>query len=44
MCSLPLKRALESQLTAEQSVTRRHWNSPKIYPTSKDKGEATVRW
>ena len=27
--SLPLMRAPESQLTAEQSLTGRHWNSPK---------------
>ena len=39
--SLPLARAPESQLTAEQSSTGRHWNSPKRYTTSKDKGEAT---
>ena len=30
--SLPLARALESQLTAEQSTTGRHWNSPKKIP------------
>ena len=41
--SLPLARAPGSQLTAGQSSTGRHWNSPKRYPTSKDKGEATVR-
>ena len=29
--------------TAEQSLTGRHWNSPKRYPISKDKGEATMR-
>ena len=44
MCSLPLERAPESQLTAEQLSTGRHWNSTKKYPTSKDKGEATMRW
>ena len=43
-CALPLARALESQLTDEQSSTGRHWNSPKRYPTSKDKGEAAMRW
>ena len=41
--SLPLVRTPESQLTAEQSLTGRHWNSPKIYPASKDKREAAVR-
>ena len=30
--SLPLARAPESQLTAEQSLTGRHWNSPKKTP------------
>ena len=30
--SLPLVRAPESQLTAKQSSTRRHWNSPKKIP------------
>ena len=30
--SLHLARALESQLTAEQSSTGRHWNSPKKIP------------
>ena len=29
MLSLPLARAPESQLTAEQTSTGRHWNSPK---------------
>ena len=29
---LLLVRAPESQLTAEQSLTGRHWNSPKIIP------------
>ena len=37
------QRALESQLTAEQSSTGRHWNSPKMIPHIQDKGEATVR-
>ena len=32
MHSLPLARALESQLTAEQSLTGRRWNSPKKIP------------
>ena len=32
MRSLPLARAPESQLTAEQSSTGRHWNSPKKIP------------
>ena len=32
MHSLPLARAPESQLTAEQSSTGRHWNSPKKIP------------
>ena len=32
MHSLPLVRALESQLTAEQSSTGRHWKSPKKIP------------
>ena len=32
MCSLPFPRAPESQLTAEQSSTGRHWNSPKKIP------------
>ena len=41
---LPLVRTPESQLAAEQSVTERHWNSPKKYPTCKDKGEAIMRW
>ena len=41
--ALPLVRAPKSQLTAEQSLTGRHWNSPKLYPTSKDKGEAAMR-
>ena len=41
--SLPLARALESQLNVEQSSTGRHWNSPKRYRTPKDKGEATMR-
>ena len=30
--SLPLARAPDSQLTAEQSSTGRHWNSPKKIP------------
>ena len=30
--SLPLARIPESQLTAEQSSTGRHWNSPKKIP------------
>ena len=30
--SLPLARAPESQLTAEESSKRRHWNSPKEIP------------
>ena len=30
--SLPLARAPESQLTAEQSLTGRCWNSPKKMP------------
>ena len=30
--SLPLARAPESQLTAEQSSTGRYWNSPKKIP------------
>ena len=30
--SLPLARTPESQLTAEQSSTGRHWNSPKRTP------------
>ena len=30
--SLPLPRAPESQLTAEQPSTGRHWNSPKKIP------------
>ena len=30
--------------TAEQSLTGRHWNSAKRYPTSKDRGEATMTW
>ena len=30
--TLPLARAPESQLTAEQSLTGRHWNSPKKIP------------
>ena len=30
--SLPLARAPESQLTAEQSSTGKHWNSPKKIP------------
>ena len=33
MLSLPLARAPESQLTAEQALTGRHWNSPKAYDT-----------
>ena len=32
MLSLPLSKTLESQLTAEQSLTGRHWNSPKKIP------------
>ena len=32
MPSLPLVRAPEPQLTAEQSSTERHWNSPKKIP------------
>ena len=44
VCSLPLARAPESQLAAEQSSTGRHWNSPKKIPHSQIKGEATVRW
>ena len=32
MLSLPLARAPESQLTAEQSSTGRHWKSPKKMP------------
>ena len=32
MLSLPLLRTPESQLTAEQSLTGRHWNSPKKIP------------
>ena len=32
MLSLPLARALESQLTAEQSSTGGNWNSPKKIP------------
>ena len=32
MCSLPLAGAPESQPTAEQSSTGRHWNSPKKTP------------
>ena len=37
---LPLARALESQLTAEQPSTERHWNSPKKdawHPKTKEK-------
>ena len=38
----------KSQLTAEQSLTNKHWNLPKKkkkrYPKIKDKEEATVRW
>ena len=40
--SLPIARAPESRVTAEQSSTRRHWNQ-KRYPPCKDKGEATMR-
>ena len=40
VCSLPLARAPESQLTAEQSSTGTHQNR---YPTPKDKGKATAR-
>ena len=43
MHSLPLVRAPESQLTAEQLSTGRHWNSPKKIPHIQDKGEATMR-
>ena len=32
MRSLPLVRTPESQLTAEQLLTGRHWNSPKKVP------------
>ena len=32
VCSLPLARALESQLTAAQSSTGRDWNSPEKIP------------
>lgn len=39
-----LMRTLESQTAAEQSWTKKHWNLPKKYPTSKDRGEAMVRW
>ena len=42
--ALPLARAPESQLTTEQSLTGRHWNTPKKYSTSKDKGQAAMRW
>ena len=41
--SLSLGRTPESQLTAGQSSKGRHWNSPRKTPTSKDKGEATMR-
>lgn len=36
----------KSQLTAEQSLTGKHWNLPKTkrYPKIKDKEEAPVRW
>ena len=41
----------KSQLTAEQSLTGKHWNLPKQnlpktkrYPKIKDKEEAPVRW
>ena len=42
--SLPLAKALESQLTSEQSSTEDTGTHQKRYPTSKDKGEATMRW
>ena len=32
MRPLPLARAPESQLTVEQSLAGRHWNSPKKIP------------
>ena len=36
---LPLARAPESQITAEQSSTGRHWNTPKKIPHIKREGK-----
>ena len=41
---LPLARALESQLTAEQSLTGRHWNSTQKIPHIQRQRKATMRW
>ena len=38
--ALPLAKAPESQLTAEQSSTGGHWNSPKKMPHIQGQGEA----
>ena len=40
MLSLPLSRTLESQLTAEQSLTGRHWNSPEKIPHIQRQGRS----
>ena len=40
MHSLLLVRAPESQLTAEQSSTRGHWNSPKKIPHIQGQGRS----
>ena len=46
MTSPLLRKTPKSQLTAEQSLTGKHWNLPKTkrYPKIKDKEEAPVRW
>ena len=44
MYRLPLARAPESQLTAKQSLTGGHWNSPKKIPHIQGQREATMRW
>ena len=38
-----LTKTPKSQLTAEQQSTKKCWNLPKKYPTSKDKEETTTR-
>ena len=45
MLSLPPSgRTPESQLTAEQSLTGRHWNSPKKIPHIQRQRRSTMRW
>ena len=45
MSSTPLMKTPKSQLTAEQPLTKYHWNLPNRYPTYRDE-EATRdgRW